>query len=568
MAKAIFEPGQKERALAGGVSVGFNRATHPLPEGDPDPNRATTGKQAEKNNPLHLSGRRQLFYEDLDLASRARLEEKHRQFQESLPYEVTKPSADPGRTQFAAAQVMHSRGESLDQAAKRIATDDDYWARQPQVRQPEDGADKLPGAGWYFSHNEHYRVTHPTVPNASDTGSVMSPLNSPDNEKAATKGLLRAQDKHITITPEMAAHIRKTVALKKGEDPGGLIEERHVGVPVRTKDLHPKVVKYLTLEDTADRFPDAITSWTSPGDRALVRLGGTNVDSGARVLYKGETLDEVANPQSAPKVNNYGKANKNFYPTKAGKQYFMDRANMAETPREGMIPMNDSQEFTMTPGLVDHTLKMMGHGTDAFDPEDRAVQEVVANAGKSMHMDFAHPAIVQALGDLGVKRGHPRVHAQALASMNHPIVADSWMNAVVAGQPQATVLPTDKEGNRTSRSPLGEGTSVFKEAGVYWPNAGVHNPAKSPMTADGKKVKLRKGKTPNPNVREIDQDESILTAGDTKVYGGGASGLQHAADDYVIRRAARWRNVPSVAEQASSWTVNRRIAGRGSGEAY
>lgn len=556
MAKAIFEPGQKKGALAGGTSV-YNEATDPIPQGNSDPNRQTSGKAAEQNNTLHLSGRRQLFYEDLSGAARTRIEEKHRQFQQVLPHEVTKASADPGPPQVAAAGVMSSRGENSDAAALRIARESNFWGSQQTVRQPSDP--RLPGSGWYFSHNEHYRTSHPGVPNASDGGSVMSPLNSPDNEKMATEGLLRVKDKHVTITTRMAADIRRTV----GQD---AVDDRHIGVPTQTKHLDPRVVKYLSAGKTAEKFPRPVNAWAPQEDRDLINRGGTNVTSGALILHKGKSFEEITNPQSAPKVYNYGLANRNFVTTKAGRRHYDQRASAVEDPQPGMIPMNDSQVFKMTSALADHVLDRLGRGTEQFDPEDRAVKEVVANSGRQVHMDFAHPAIVQALADLGIAQSHPRVHAQALASMNHPIVADSWMNAIVAGQPQATVLPRDDHGELTGRAPQPSQTSVLKEGGAYWPNMGVHNSARDPRKKDGD-LRLRRA-SPNPAIKAIDQDEPVLDVGDTSVYDGGSTGLMHAFVDRVVRRSARSRNIPSVAAQESDWTVARRVAGRGMGEDY
>ncbi len=213
-----------------------------------------------------------------------------------------------------------------------------------------------------------------------------------------------------------------------------------------------------------------------------------------------------------------------------------------------------NKSFKLTDELSEHVLQTLGKGTDSFNPNDRAVQQVEMNRGRTVHSDALHPAILMSLGHRSIATNHPNVHIAALTSSNHPTVADTWMNAAVMGQPQATAIPENYRQSKAEGVPVktpSNVTSIYKQGGT---NLKVNKKELSD-TGYMRKTSLASGEpvldVPNRNLE--------------------AKTIQHAINDKILRTAAGMSgqvfgtgvNMPSVSVQESiGWTVPRAVAGK------
>lgn len=553
MAKAIFEDNSPQ--------VSIDEASLQR-EGNFDPNRPNTGNKASES--VHLSGGRALYWEDLSRAEQVRLQTKFNQHIDSglanraqksgklgqqiaatdfrHPGDVSSGwrvpvqslgKVAPGPETLSAVQHTYGRTEeTVDSMADRISSTFDDMSSRSDLRMPGEEDQRAPGLEWYFDHNTHYATQHMDAPHASTIGSVMSPNNDPDNEKIATKGLLAIKDAPTYISRNTAKYLVKKTGVE--------VPSEQIGNTVSASALHPTHISALIRDDA----PSAPTSKWPSGAKDQIRLSGTNASQGAAAAFQFDfdkespgAIREFINPQSAPKVWHYAVANQNF--VEDGRDMFSHRANNPGRAyvKDGRISMG---VFEMTPEIAQDVLRIQyGHGTPEFDPQDRAVKEIQANIGRMVNPDNLHPATVQALTHPTIRSRSPHVSNLALASSNHPIVADSWMNAATAGQPQATVIPTDSDGRPSYRRPgrVETATSIFKTGGEYFDNMSIEN----------KKA---------PKGREKILDSS--PAG-SKIA---ARSLQHALEDKAVRMSAASTGEPAVGKQAGTWTLIRRYSGK------
>lgn len=552
-----------------------------------------TSTPISQGSPVPLSGPgRKLFTEDLSHPEMRRLEMKHGEWQHDI---VPRYAGSPDPVDQHISQVFQTRRESFDQTAKRTLKEGTAWAND--VRMPGDAA--APGAGWYYDQNEHYRthsqpgVSAPNPDGANDPqvrqaiigGSAMSPRNSPDRERASGEELSRnhlSQTK-VTIPRNVATWINRQAKRT-------VVPEEHVLTPVDINDLHPDAIKALGSADRRAKFPrmdkDSPVNWKN------VALGSPNVSKGIAGI-RGATLDEVAPPLDAPKVNTYAQNNLDFQEAVPGQRKHYEDLVGAST---GVPAAPVSKAVSMTPDLVDHVMKSLGYGMSSFNGNDRAVRQIQANAGRTVNIDHLHPAIVEALSSSEVRVSHPDVHHTALTSANHPIVADTWVHGAIAGQPQASVVPPGYLEARQSNTVAEESyQKALADHKVAMTGHREELKARKASGAEGsspvapeppaKPVKDRRGQAPvQPKSvyksagseqgywtkKTLNSGEGILD-----VDRGNAAirepALQHAANDHIVRRAAHLapevlgtaQTLPSVGVQESPlWTTPRRVAGK------
>jgi hypothetical protein len=500
----------------------------------PDGSKTSVGG----NEAVPLSGtNRKLFSDDYSEDEFNRVQNRHSEWQVSAPkrFQASKDETEQRVGKIIAGQMPHA-GESFRETADRVLSTGQQW--RPEVTLPSEGQ-ASPGAGWYFDQNRHYREKVPTPETTRSTiigGSAMSPRNSPAMERQAGVELASAHDSgaEITIPKGLAEHVNSVHA--KGKKP--LIPEAQIGTSTPISDIHPDVIATLATKKARNKAPAFYKSSTV--DFTKIGKGSPNVATGVKGV-RGAAVEDVAPPLSAPKVNTYTQSSLDYHASPdVESNYKAAVSQIAGAPAPAI-----DKTVRLTPDVINHAMTKFGKGTESFNSNDRAVQELQLNAGRRVHVDGLHPAIVEALSD------HPnsQVRAAALSSANHPTVADTWVQAAVAGAPQATLLPKDylekrSKGKKVS-SPMNF-TSVYKATGSGGTGAGYWG------------------------VKSNSAGESLLdaTTGNAAIKG---SALQHSAVDHIVRLASHRarqvlgteENLPSTGVQEShAWTIPRRLAGK------
>lgn len=279
--------------------------------------------------------------------------------------------------------------------------------REDQYRAAiERSADKqVPdGAGWYFNHHadiagaakEHGFDSHEAI----IASAVMSPRNSPDNEKAAVSGLMKARAQgHVEVTPHLAAHLQSQ---------GVPVDPNHVGQTVPIHQLHPHAL--AAMSDTRIRdslntnVPDALEGISRGGSKAQIKKASD-------VLTGRIHVDTAIDPHSAPKVASYAKNIADAVPNTGEHVEYMGRVSqhhMAETGQisHGQQSLDLYGHGHATPGMLSP------HRTTAEDTWQNAMtfgqkNELVGDKGRShvgktvASMQGMYPAV----GKTGVVQG-------------------------------------------------------------------------------------------------------------------------------------------------------------------
>jgi hypothetical protein len=154
------------------------------------------------------------------------------------------------------------------------------------------------GAGWYYQHHGDIakvaRGTGFNTDRAIVGSAVMSPQNSPENEKAAISELMHA---HAHGKVEMTEDLANRLSRKKVP-----VNPMHVGRTVGMHELHPDTLAALSDTTIRDHAQTNV-------DLKQISRGGTkaNVSKAISVLRGHIDPDEALNPHSAPKVWSYAR---------------------------------------------------------------------------------------------------------------------------------------------------------------------------------------------------------------------------------------------------------------------
>jgi hypothetical protein len=163
--------------------------------------------------------------------------------------------------------------------------------------------ESLPGAGWYFQHNAdvtkvaHEHGIHPDI--AITASAVMSPQNSPYNEKLAVSALLHAhRSGTVTIPHDVANQLNTSKGLQKAQVQ---INPEHIGVPVPASQLHPAVLAALSEEKIREQLPSHTVNLED-----IAKGGNRGNIAKAIDVIRGNTPEATAiDPHSSPKVHSY-----------------------------------------------------------------------------------------------------------------------------------------------------------------------------------------------------------------------------------------------------------------------
>ena len=546
MAKAVFEK--------------------PNPNADPTEftvkaNRRLGQTRDEKGEPIPLSGRnRRLYYEDLSDTEAARLEQKHREVQRDV---VQEHEAFTEPTVRRAASQLTPRDESFNETSDRILRTGQDWTDATTMSGEED---TVPGTGWYFNQNRAYRrsvsTTSPArIERAILGGSAMSPMNSPSSELASAVELSDAhtKNKKVVISKNVADYVnfvhskendKIAKQTKTTRSPLPLVEPHHIGTEVSIKDLHPEIINTLSSLKRAEAHPE-FDDVNSHIDWKSIRKGSPNVTSGVAGI-RGAALEELAPPLSAPKVSTYTENNRDFQASPQTEATYRELGS-AGRPGAAQPPAQD-RRFRLDDSLISHVESTLTNADGSINKDDAAYRQLKANKGLRVQMEALHPHIVGALSHPNIRESHPDVHSLALSSANHPIVADTWVQGAIAGQPQASLIPEDylgamhehltqlAAGTRSERPSRPQNvTNIYKQAGSdvgYW---------------------RRKSLASGEAITDVPNSDIHYRA------------LQHAAADYIVRNAAQrtpevlgtTNPLPSVnVQEGLGWTIPRRVAGK------
>lgn len=184
------------------------------------------------------------------------------------------------------------------------------------ARAASEGGTMPRGSGWYFAHrsdleasaSKHGFDIEPVIAASAS----MSPLNSPDNEKAAVAEMMRAHAEDHKVVPRSP---RAAGAI------GG-----KVGAPRSVRDLTGTQVSALSRAATQSEFD------TPHGtDLKQIGRGAVNIDKGWDILTgrRSHAQSQSQNPQTAAKVWSYENATRNAVPGSAEHGEYMTRVDMA-----------------------------------------------------------------------------------------------------------------------------------------------------------------------------------------------------------------------------------------------
>ena len=308
--------------------------------------------------------------------------------------------------------------------------------------------ENLPGAGWYFKHHGDISKAaqeHGVGTNTAITASaVMSPQNSPDNEKKAVVALMDAhRNGKVTIPHHLVDTINSTENMVKA---GVTVNPEHIGVPVHVSQLHPAVISALSKEDTRNQLPEHNVNLED------IARGGSRLNIAKAVdVLRGTTPEDTAiDPHTSPKVRSYRDAIRDAVPnTPEHQEYMMRAADVGDKLRgdvgkgqmmfdyhnlrgnnEGMLSSTRStaedtwmnsishgQKNEIVPGTDTNVMKTAGsllgytgkktHEGVSVDPDPRvkasAVQHAVNNAAtinagkslkKNLNLDYSVPSVL------------------------------------------------------------------------------------------------------------------------------------------------------------------------------
>lgn len=228
----------------------------------------------------------------------------------------------------ASIPYMKDKKVSIGSAARNRSRMVEQAATDPSLSHEHEN---LPGAGWYFEHHRDISSAarqHGYESSAAITASaVMSPQNSPDNEKEAVSALMAAhRGGEVHITPAVHEHLRSK---------GLPVEGVHRGRTVKASELHPDVLSELSSAELRDQVPH------TGFDLKDVSRGGTkqNISKAVNVLRGTVSESEAIDPHSSPKVRSYRDNIRDAKPdTPEHMEYMMRAADLGSKIRGENIP--------------------------------------------------------------------------------------------------------------------------------------------------------------------------------------------------------------------------------------
>lgn len=242
----------------------------------------------------------------------------------------------------ASAKVAGIKARSLEEVQPHLKSQPVTLQRAANTRQgfynrgiedraaanPDDPHQVIPtGAGWYFEHHKEIRKSAEGFgfphEHAIAASGVMSPQNSPENERAAVHAIMDTLANHkVTVTPEVHEHLAKN----------GIDASEHLGKSVHFDQLPTGSVAHLSSGSIRDRVD-------TTADLHQVARGGTktNIIRAEKVLMGHTDPREAVDPHSAPKVWSYVHNTLQAEPGSAAHVEFMGRVHQDAAVRRGLI---------------------------------------------------------------------------------------------------------------------------------------------------------------------------------------------------------------------------------------
>jgi hypothetical protein len=228
----------------------------------------------------------------------------------------------------AVAEHLESKPVSLRTAANSRQRLYDRGLEDRRTQNPEDPHQVIPtGAGWYFDHHkeiagsaERHGVPHDWAIAASG---VMSPLNSPENERASVSALMDANANHtVHVTEKVHDHLASA----------GIDVSDHLGKTVHMDQLPPGSIAHLS----DSKIRGDVKTGANLSD---VARGGTrqNITKAERILAGDVHPDDAVDPHSAPKVWSYIHNTRQAVPNSATHVEYMGRVHQDALARNGHI---------------------------------------------------------------------------------------------------------------------------------------------------------------------------------------------------------------------------------------
>lgn len=265
----------------------------------------------------------------------------------------------------AVAEHLQSKPVSLQTAANSRQRLYNRGIEDRRLSNPEDPHQVIPtGAGWYFEHHQKIATEAEsrgfTRDHAIAASGVMSPQNSPENERAAVTALMDAYSRHkVTITPEVHQHLSKA----------GIDVSEHLGKTVHFDQLPIGSLAHLSDKAIRDKVP------TTAPLHDIARGGTrTNITRAEKVLMGETHPDEAVDPHSAPKVWSYIHNTRAAVPGSPTHVEYMGRVHQDALVRTGQI---DKEQ---------QSLDLYGHGEQKLpdhhllSPHAHTVEDTWQNA--------------------------------------------------------------------------------------------------------------------------------------------------------------------------------------------
>lgn len=228
----------------------------------------------------------------------------------------------------AVSEHLQSKPVSLQTAANSRQTLYNKGIEDRRSQHPDDPHQVIPtGAGWYFEHHKEIASAAESRgfhrDHAIAASGVMSPMNSPDNEKAAVTAMMDAYSNHkVKVTPEVHEHLGKA----------GIDVSAHIGKEVHFDQLPPGSMAHLSDSKIRDNVP-------TTANLKDVSLGGTrvNITRAEHVLMGYTHPDNAVDPHSAPKVWSYVHNTRQAVPNSPDHVEYMGRVHQDAMVRSGQI---------------------------------------------------------------------------------------------------------------------------------------------------------------------------------------------------------------------------------------
>ena len=265
----------------------------------------------------------------------------------------------------AVGEHLESKPVSLQTAANRRQ---DLYNRGIDARQADNPGDPhqvIPhGAGWYFEHHKEIagaaeKTGHPASWAIAASG-VMSPQNSPENERASVSAIMDANANHtVHVSNEVHDHLAGR----------GIDVSDHLGKTVHFDQLPVGSVAHLSDSKIRDKVQTG-------ANLHEVARGGTreNIAKAENILAGNVHPDEAVNPHSAPKVWSYVHNTQQAIPNSPTHVEYMGRVHQDALIRTGQI--DEHQQSLDLYGHKDQSLPK----DHLLSPHSHTVEDTWQNA--------------------------------------------------------------------------------------------------------------------------------------------------------------------------------------------